>query len=105
MRTCISKFLLVVTLSIYCCAYLELCENEKESNYNSESHTYVSQVQIPKVPIQKLLINKTDFVAFALYQPSSIIIFQDDQIIYCSSTAPPPAIINKLFLYNSSFLI
>ena len=105
MRSCITKFLFVVTLLTYCCAYLELCEDEREANYNSESHTYVSQVQIPTVPIQKLLTNKTDFVAFALYQPSSAIIFQDDQIIYCSSTAPPPAIINKLFLYNSSFLI
>jgi hypothetical protein len=94
-----------VILSIYCCAYLELCEDEREANYNSESHIYVTQVQIPKVPIQKQLINKTYFVSFALYQPDSTIIFQDDQIIYCSSTAPPPAIINKLFLHNCSFLI
>ena len=105
MCTCISKLLFVVTLLTYCCAYLELCEDEREANYNSESHTYVSQVQLPKIPVQKQLINKTDFVAFALYQPSHTIIFKDDQIIYCSSTAPPPAIINKLFLHNCSFLI
>jgi hypothetical protein len=99
------KILAVLLTLFYICSSCELCEKERELNYNNEIKIYTSQIHIPNVaPIEqfvKQISYKT--ILSSEFIPSEV--SSTIQYSFNSSIGPPGRDNVKTYILISSFLI
>lgn len=100
-----NKILTVLLFVCFICCYFEISEEESETNYDNESQSYISLVHAPSIPTLKELVKQIHFPVVLIFKLSSSKVTRTDQILFYSSSAPPPYEYNQIFILNSSFLI
>lgn len=106
MKAFIKYSLILFTFISYFSASSELCETEKQQNYEKETHIYLNAERDSQTVTLKTVKQLDDFFLLSdFYHHGFVSSVNNNHSRFSLYRDFPPPKLNKLYLYNSVFLV